>query len=65
MIADGGEGNEELCFERVEFEGSRAHPESTWTFRAVAGRQKPRRSGRRTRSTDRTIDANIRDSEKK
>lgn len=65
MIADGGEGNEELCFGHVEFEGSRAHPESPWTFRAVDGRQKPRRSGRRTRSTDRTIDANIWDSEKK
>lgn len=64
MIADGGEGNEELCFGHVEFEGSRAHPESTWTFRAVDGRQKPR-NGHRTRSTDRTIDANIRDSEKK
>lgn len=34
MIA-GAEGNEELCFGHVEFEGPTAHPEGTWAFRAA------------------------------
>lgn len=48
-LTSGREGNEELCFGHVEFEGPLAYSGGIWTFRAAAGKQKLRRNRCRTR----------------